>query len=90
LPLYLQKTKKQNTQWQLITSSGPFPISSLLLQTTNKVAPSVYMFNPVLGVGLCDFNPMLVPILSVVLLVSHNKIVTKFFFFGSDKSQGLK
>jgi hypothetical protein len=39
----------------------------LLLQTTNKVALSVYMFNPVLGGGLCDFNPIVGTYLSVVL-----------------------
>jgi hypothetical protein len=75
LPLYLQKTKKQNTQLQL-TSSGPFP--NFFLPT--KLHWVSHTFNPVLGGGLCDFNPIVGTYFKCcVVLVSHNKIVIKFF-----------
>jgi hypothetical protein len=80
LPLSLQKTKKTKTLNCNSLQVDYFQFLPLLLQTTNKVALSVYMFNPDLGGGLCDFNPMFSTYLSVVLLVSHNKIVIKFVF----------
>lgn len=78
--LFICKRQKSKTLNCNSLQVDHFQISSLLLQTTNKVALSVYTFNPVLGGGLCDFNPIVGTYFKCcVVLVSHNKIVIKIF-----------
>jgi hypothetical protein len=80
--LFANDKKSKTLNCKQLTSSGPFPNFFLCCyKLPTKLHWVSIRFNPVLGGGLCDFNPIVGTYFKCCdVLVSHNKIVIKFFF----------